>query len=226
VQSGSFFSWCSQCSIAAVAFDLMRTRLRIESMRRSGLCAALALCFFGIPATAGERFGRWSPEPQAEGIFALSFKRSIPTQDGVGPEELAFICNQENEYVVRILAPSPGTFKNEQEFIPVAIQKSKHRYDPSDVLPRWENEGEYIFSEIPDEQEDLTSYLLLTVECRCSPSTRNGSLQPVRKQPMLRRATSKFGQSAMPPTAKFSMRSLQLSYGTFVDCPAQPRRLS
>jgi hypothetical protein len=26
-------------------------------------------------------------------------------------------------------------------------------------LQRWENEGEYIFSEIPDEQEDPTSYL-------------------------------------------------------------------
>jgi len=112
-----------------------------------------------MPATAGERFGQWLLEPQGEGIFALSFKRSIPTQDGVGPEELAFICNKETKYVVGILAPSPGAFKNEQEFISVAIQKSEDGYDPSDLLQRWENADEYIFSEIPGEQEDLTSYL-------------------------------------------------------------------
>jgi hypothetical protein len=60
---------------------------------------------------------------------------------------------------VGILAPSPGTFKNEHESIPLAIQRSEDGYDPSDLLQRWENEGEYIFSEIPSEQADLTSYL-------------------------------------------------------------------
>jgi hypothetical protein len=52
-----------------------------------------------------------------------------------------------------------GHSKTEQESIPLAIQKSEDGYDPSDLLQRWENEGEYIFSEIPGEQEDLTSYL-------------------------------------------------------------------
>ena len=126
-------------------------------MRRFGLYAALALCIYGLPATAGERFGQWSLESQGEGTFALAFKRSIPMKNGVGPG-LAFIC-QESKYVVGVLAASPGTFKNEQESIPLAIQKSEDGYDPSDLLQRWENEGEYIFSEIPGEQEDLTSYL-------------------------------------------------------------------
>jgi hypothetical protein len=71
----------------------------------------------------------------------------------------AFICNQESKYLVGILAPSPGTFKNWQESIPLAIQKSEYGYDPSDLLQRWENEGEYIFSEIPGEQQDLIYYL-------------------------------------------------------------------
>jgi hypothetical protein len=127
-------------------------------MRRSVLYTALALYVFGTPATAEERFEQWSLEPQGEGTFALAFKRPIPTQNGVGTG-LAFICNQESNYVVGILAPGPGTFKNEQESIPLAIQKSEDGYDPSDLLQRWENEGEYIFSEIPGEQEDLTSYL-------------------------------------------------------------------
>jgi hypothetical protein len=133
-------------------------RFWIAGMRRSGLYAALALYVLGIPATAGERFGEWSLESQGEGTFALAFKRPIPTQNGVGPG-LALICNQESNYVVGILAPSLGTFKNDQESIPLAIQKSEDGYDPSDLLQRWENEGEYLFSEIPGEQEDLTSYL-------------------------------------------------------------------
>jgi hypothetical protein len=137
---------------------IAQTRFSIENMRRSVLYAALTLYVFGISATAGERFGQWSVESQGEGTFALAFKRSIPMQDGSGPG-LAFICNQESKYAVGILAPSPGTFKSEQESIPLAIQKSEDGYDPSDLLQRWENEGEYIFSEIPDEQEDLTSYL-------------------------------------------------------------------
>ena len=127
-------------------------------MRRPILYAALALYIFGIPATASEVYEQWSLEPQGEGTFALVFKRSMPMQNGVGPG-LAFVCNQESQYVVGILAPSPGTFKNEQESIPLAIQKSEDGYDPSDLLQRWENEGEYIFSEIPGEHEDLTSYL-------------------------------------------------------------------
>ena len=127
-------------------------------MRRSVLYAALALYTFGIPATASERFEQWSLEQQGEGTFALAFKRPIPTQNGVGPG-LAFVCNQESHYVVGILAPSPGTFKSQQETISVAIQKTEDEFDSSDLLQTWENKGEYIFSEIPGEKEDLTSYL-------------------------------------------------------------------
>ena len=99
---------------------IAQTRFSIENMRRSVLYTALALYIFGIPATASERFEQWSLEPQGEGTFALAFKGRVPTPNGVGAG-LAFICNQENNYVVGILAPSPGTFKNEQEFIPLAI---------------------------------------------------------------------------------------------------------
>ena len=100
--------------------------------------------------------GRSSPKGKAR--LPWHSNGPLPMQNGVGPG-LAFICNQQSKYVVGVLAPSPGTFKNEQESISLAIQKSEDGYDPSDLLQRWENEGEYIFSEIPGEQEDLTSYL-------------------------------------------------------------------
>jgi hypothetical protein len=60
-----------------------------------GLYAALALCICGLPATAEERFERWSLEQPGHFIFALSFKRSISFDDRTATSELAFVCDQE-----------------------------------------------------------------------------------------------------------------------------------
>ena len=87
---------------ATVTFNLMRIaqmRFCIRGMRRSGLHTALELHVLEIPATAGETFGQWSLESQGEGKFASAFKRTITTQNVVGPG-LAFICNHESKYVV------------------------------------------------------------------------------------------------------------------------------
>lgn len=127
-------------------------------MLRSAPYVALAFIVFCFPATAGERFEQWLLESQGEGTFALAFKRPVPTQNGIG-SGLAFVCNRENNYVVAILAPSLGTFTSQQETVPVAIQRAEDEFDSSDLLQTWENEGEYLFSEIPGEQQDLASYL-------------------------------------------------------------------
>jgi hypothetical protein len=84
-----------------------------QCVRRYASYSALALCCIGGAATAGERYGQWSLDPQGEG--ALSFKRFTAMQEPIA--ELAFVCNQESKYVVVIIAPSPGTFKNQQESI-------------------------------------------------------------------------------------------------------------
>ena len=83
-------------------------------MRRFGLYAALALCIYGLPATAEERFERWSLERPGDFIFALSFKRSISFDDRTATSELAFVCNQEEKYVAVLLIPLDGTFKSRQ----------------------------------------------------------------------------------------------------------------
>jgi hypothetical protein len=63
----------------------------MESMRRSGLYAAVALCVCGLSATpAAERFGQWSLEQPEDFIFALSFKRSISFDDNTATSQLAF----------------------------------------------------------------------------------------------------------------------------------------
>ena len=128
-------------------------------MRRFGLYAALALCVWGLPATAEERFERWSLEQPGDFIFALSFKRSISFDDRTATSELAFVCNQEEKYVAVLLIPLDGTFKSRQQTISVAIQKTEEQSDASDLMQRWENGPGYISLESPDEQEQLASYL-------------------------------------------------------------------
>jgi hypothetical protein len=113
-------------------------------MRRFGLYAALALCVWGLPATAEERFERWSLEQPGDFIFALSFKRSISFDDRTATSELAFVCNQEEKYVAVLLIPLDGTFKSRQQTISVAIQKTEEQSDASDLMQRWENGPGYI----------------------------------------------------------------------------------
>ena len=128
-------------------------------MRRFGLYAALAMCVYGLPATAEERFERWSLEQPGDFIFALSFKRSISFDDRTATSELAFLCNQEEKYVAVLLIPLDGTFKSRQQTISVAIQRTEEQSDASDLAQRWENGPGYIFLESPDDQEELASYL-------------------------------------------------------------------
>ena len=128
-------------------------------MRRLGLYAALALCVYGLPATTGERFGKWSLEQPGDFVFALSFKRSLPSDERTATSELAFVCNQEEKYVAVLLIPLDGTFKNRQNSIPVVVQRTEEQSDTTDLMQRWENGPSYIFLESPDEQEQLASYL-------------------------------------------------------------------
>jgi len=129
-------------------------------MRRFGLCAALALFFWGLPATAApERFGQWSLDQPGDFIFALSSKRTISFDDRTATSELAFICNQENKHVAVLLIPLDGTFTSRHTATPVTIQKIENQSGPSDLMQRWENGPGYILLESPGEQEELASYL-------------------------------------------------------------------
>jgi hypothetical protein len=128
-------------------------------MRRLSLYAALVQCVYGLPATAGERFGQWSVDQPGDFVFALSFKRSLSSDDRTATSELAFVGNQEEKYVAVLLIPLDGTFKNRQNSIPVVIQKTEEQSDTTDLMQCWENGPSYIFLESPDEQEKLASYL-------------------------------------------------------------------
>ena len=124
-------------------------------MHRFGLYAALALCIYGLSATAEERFEQWSLEQPGDFIFALSFKRSISFDDRTATSELAFVCNQEEKYVAVLLIPLDGTFKSRQNSIPVAIQKIEEQSDASDLMQRWENGPATYFWNCPTSRRNL-----------------------------------------------------------------------
>lgn len=81
----------------------------------------VALCCLGTSVTAAERFGQWSLEFQEEGVV----KPSTSPDDGFEAPEAAFVCNQESRYVAVLVAPSPGTFRNQEETVCVAVQRTE-----------------------------------------------------------------------------------------------------
>ena len=148
--------------MVAVRFDSQPHRypsIRMESMRRFGLYAAVILCVCGLSASqAAERFGQWSLEQPDDFIFALSSKRSTLSNDRTAASQLAFICNQEKKDVAVLLIPLDRIFVSRHEAIPVAVQKIEEKFDQSDLMQRWENGRGYIFLESSDEQEELAIY--------------------------------------------------------------------
>jgi hypothetical protein len=57
------------------------------------------------------------------------------------------------------LYPFDGTFEYRQNVIPVLFQKNSKQHDPSDLLQRWRNGTDYIFSEWKDDIDELASFL-------------------------------------------------------------------
>src|SRR6476620_4620490 len=122
-------------------------------MRCLRMYAMVAWCTFCIPATAGEHFGQWSLEQHGDFIFALSFKRSLSSDDRTATSELAFVCNQEERYVAVLLKPLDGTFENSPNSISIAIQKSEEQFDTKDLVQVWQNGPDYLFLESWDDEE-------------------------------------------------------------------------
>jgi hypothetical protein len=127
-------------------------------MRRFLLYTALAL-YFSVPsATAADRYGVWLLEQPRSAVFTLSFKQSVPLNDKVATSELGFICDQREKFLGVILIPFDGTFRNQQDVIPVWIQQSD-QYDPFNLLQKWKNGTDYIFLESQDDVDELALFL-------------------------------------------------------------------
>jgi hypothetical protein len=127
-------------------------------MRRFLLCTALVLWFSVLAATAADRYGVWLLEHPRNSVVTLSFKQSVPLNNKIVTSELGFICDQREKLLGVILIPFDGTFESKEDVIPIWIQQSE-QYDPFNLLQKWKNGIEYIFSESKVDVEELASFL-------------------------------------------------------------------
>src|SRR5262249_47032868 len=75
--------------------------------------------------------------------------------------ELAFLCAQKNRLGVSgtMLVPFDGTFESQQDPIPMSIQRKSDEFGPSDLLQKWKNGREFLFSDVTDDVADLIALL-------------------------------------------------------------------
>jgi hypothetical protein len=104
---------------------------------------------------------KWELEQRRDFIFTLSYKQSASINNKTATSELAFLCDQKNRLGVSgtILVPFDGTFESQQDPIPVSIQKKADEFDRSDLLQKWKNGSEFLFSDVTDDVADLIALL-------------------------------------------------------------------
>ena len=131
-------------------------------MVRFLLYTALALNFSALAVIAEDRYGGWLLEQPRSSERTLSFKQSVQLHNKIETLELKFICDQRknSKSVGAILIPFDGTFKSDQDVIPVLIQKNADQYvGPSDLLQKWKSGVEYIFLEAKVDVDELASFM-------------------------------------------------------------------
>ena len=114
-----------------------------------------------LAAANGEDVGKWELEQRRDFIFTLSYKQSASINNKTATSELAFLCDQKNRLGVTgtVLVPFDGTFESTQGPIPVSIQKKADEFDRSDLLQKWKNGSEFLFSDVTDDVADLIALL-------------------------------------------------------------------
>jgi hypothetical protein len=118
---------------------------------------AFVLCFSGSIVFATDQYGEWTLERPATNAIALSY-RDIRPIDNVA--ELDFTCDRHDTGKIgAMLIPFEGTYDNQQDDVPVLVQKSAETTTPFDLSMKWRNGFKYIFLNDQDLMNKLTMYL-------------------------------------------------------------------
>jgi hypothetical protein len=114
-----------------------------------------------LAAANAEDVRKWELEQRRDSIFTLSYKQSAYINDQLATSELAILCDQRKRigFIGMILVPFDGTFESHQDPIPMSVQKKSDEYGPSDLLQKWKNGSEFLFSDVKDDVADLIALL-------------------------------------------------------------------
>src|SRR5262245_7925588 len=131
------------------------------------MCRSLS-CFIAVAinltmfvAANAEDDGKWKLEERPNFIFTLSYKQPATINAQIATSELAFLCDQTNRVAIigTILIPFDGTFESPQNPIPMSIQKKSDEYGSCELLQKWKNGSEFLFSDVTDDVSDLIALL-------------------------------------------------------------------
>ena len=111
-------------------------------------CIAVSVNLVMLASANAEDNDKWELEERRSFVFTLSYKQSMYINDQLATSELALLCDQRKKigFVGAILIPFDGTFESHQDPIPMSIQKKSDEYGPSDLLQKWKNRSEFLFS--------------------------------------------------------------------------------
>jgi hypothetical protein len=124
-------------------------------------CITVGVNLAVLASANAEDNDKWELEERRGFVFTLSYKQSAYINDQLATSELALLCDQRNRagFVGAILIPFDGTFESHQDPIPVSIQKKADEFERSDLLQKWKNGSEFLFSDVTDDVADLIALL-------------------------------------------------------------------
>jgi hypothetical protein len=129
--------------------------------RRLFCCITVGVNLVVLASANAGHNNKWELEERSNFIFILSYKQSATINDRIATSELAFLCDQKNRVgiVGTILVPFDGTFESHQDPVPMSIQKKSDEYGPSDLIQKWKNGSDFLFSDVTDDVADLIALL-------------------------------------------------------------------
>jgi hypothetical protein len=89
--------------------------------------------------------GKWKVEHR-RAILMLSYQQTASIDNETTTSEIAFLCDQDNEFgiVGVMLVPFDGTFESDQDQIPLLILREADDIGRSDLSQRWRNADEFL----------------------------------------------------------------------------------
>ncbi len=130
-------------------------------MLRRTIAIVLLLWVGETFAFTTDQYGEWNLEKLNGNVLALSTKDMRPMGDRILFAHLSFLCDHRYKKgeISASLIPFDGTYNNQQNDVPVLVQKSPDNITPSDLSQKWSNGFKYIFVHDQNEIEELITYL-------------------------------------------------------------------
>ncbi len=116
-----------------------------------------------LVAPAGETNAEWSFKILKDGaVLSLEYNQSITlSNDAIETASFGFSCDRRalSGKIGAMLLPFEGSYNNQQDEVPVLIERSSNQSPSTSLLQKWGNGYKYIFLSPAAEVKTLVEYL-------------------------------------------------------------------